>query len=42
MGIRDVNELGLAKFRTQADNGTEQFCYYKKKFKKILTLILFW
>ena len=30
MDTRNVNELGLAKFRTQADNGTEQICYYNK------------
>ena len=27
---RDVNDLGLAKFRTQADNGTQQICYYNR------------
>ena len=26
--IRDVNDLGMAKFRTQADSGTQQICYY--------------
>ena len=25
---RDVNDLGTAKFRTQADNSGEQICYY--------------
>ena len=25
----DVNDLGPAKFRTQADNNKEQICYYK-------------
>ena len=28
INTRNVNELGPAKFRTQADNGTEQVCYY--------------
>ena len=26
--IRDVNDLGMAKFRTQAHNGTQQICNY--------------
>ena len=40
---RDVNELGPANFRTQADSGTEQICYYNRnKIKKTLALILFW
>ena len=32
---RDVNELGLAKFSTEADNNTEKICYYNrnKKYK---------
>ena len=30
---RDVKELGLAKFRTQADNGTKQICYYNRNKK---------
>ena len=25
---RNVNDLGPGKFRTQADSGTEQICYY--------------
>ena len=32
----DVNKLGPAKFRTQADSGTEQVCYYNTKKKKLL------
>ena len=27
---RDVNELGLVKFRTQADNNSQQICYYNR------------
>ena len=27
---RDVNKLGPGKFRTQADNDTEQICYYNR------------
>ena len=27
---RDVNELGPAKFRTQADNNSKQICYYNR------------
>ena len=27
---RDVNDLGPEKFRTQADNGTRQICYYNR------------
>ena len=27
---RDVNDLDQAKFRTQADSGTEQICYYNR------------
>ena len=27
---RDVNELGPGKFRTSADNGQEQVCYFNK------------
>ena len=27
---RDVNDLGPAKFRTQADNNREQICYYNR------------
>ena len=27
---RDVNDLGPAKFRTQADSNTEQICYYNR------------
>ena len=30
---RDVNDLGPFKFRTRADNGTEQICYYNKNKK---------
>ena len=30
---RDVNELGPAKFRTQADNGTQRICYYNRNKK---------
>ena len=30
---RDVNDLGPGKFRTQADNGTEQICYYNRNKK---------
>ena len=26
----DVNELGPKKFRTEADNGTQQICYYNR------------
>ena len=37
---RDVNDLGPGKFRTQADSGTEQMCYYNRK--KMLALIVFW
>ena len=29
----DVNELGPAKFRTQADSGTEQISYYNRNKK---------
>ena len=32
---RDVNKLGSAKFRTQADNGTEQICCYNRNKKNI-------
>ena len=28
---RDVNDLGPGKFRTQADNGTRQICYFNRK-----------
>ena len=27
---RDVNDLGLAKFRKQADNNREEICYYNR------------
>ena len=27
---RDANELGPTKFRTKADSGTEQICYYNR------------
>ena len=27
---RDVNKLGSGKFRTQADSGTQQICYYDR------------
>ena len=27
---RDVNDLGPAKFKTQADNNREQICYYNR------------
>ena len=30
---RDVNELGQAKFWTQADNGAQQICYYNRNKK---------
>ena len=30
---RDVNDLGPEKFRTQADSGTEQICYYNRNKK---------
>ena len=30
---RDVNDLGPAKFRTQADSDTEQICYYNRNKK---------
>ena len=30
---RDVNDLGPGKFRTQADSGTEQICYYNRNKK---------
>ena len=30
---RDVNSLGLGKFRTQADNNNEQICYYNRNKK---------
>ena len=30
---RDVNDLGLAKFRRQADSDTEQICYYNRNKK---------
>ena len=30
---RDVKDLGPGKFRTQADGGTEQICYYKSNKK---------
>ena len=33
IGTRDVNKLGPAKFRTQADNGTQQICYYNRNKK---------
>ena len=38
--IRDVNDLGPARFRTQADNNKEQICYYNrnKKAKTFLSL----
>ena len=26
----DINDLGSEKFRTQADNGTRQICYYNR------------
>ena len=38
---RDVNDLGPWKFRTHADSGTEQICYYNRN-KKDTSLILFW
>ena len=38
---RDVNGLGPAKFRTQADSDTEQICYYIE-IKKTVASILFW
>ena len=31
---RDINDLGLAKFRTQAHNDTEQICYYNRNKKE--------
>ena len=30
---RDVNDLGPARFRTQADNNKEQICYYNRNKK---------
>ena len=30
---RDINDLGPAKFRTQAGSGTEQICYYNRNKK---------
>ena len=30
---RDVNNLGPAKFRTQADSNQEQICYYNRNKK---------
>ena len=30
---RDVNDLGPGKFRTLADSGTEQICYYNRNNK---------
>ena len=30
IGTRDVNDLGPAKFRTQADSNREQICYYNQ------------
>ena len=30
---RDVNDLGPGKFRTQADSGTQQICYYNRNKK---------
>ena len=40
---RDVNDLRLAKFRTQADNNKKQICYYNqnkrdKSFNSFLTV----
>ena len=32
----NVNELGPAKFRTQADSGTKQVCYYNTKKRHLL------
>ena len=31
---RDINDLGPAKFRAQADSNTEQICYYNNRNKK--------
>ena len=28
--MRDVNDLGPGKFKTRADSGTEQICYYNR------------
>ena len=28
--IRDINDLGLSRFRNQADNNQEQICYYNR------------
>ena len=30
---RDVSNLGPGRFRTQADSGTEQICYYNRNKK---------
>ena len=30
INTKDVNDLGPAKFRTQADNNKEQICYYNQ------------
>ena len=38
--IRDVNDLGPARFRTQADNNKEQICYYNRN-KKVKTFNCF-
>ena len=38
---RDVNDLGPGKFRTQADNGTEQIRYYDR-IKKDTSFNFFW
>ena len=36
----DVNDLGPGKFRTQADSGIEQMCYYNRNKKD--TCFVFW
>ena len=37
---RDVNDLGLTKFRIQADSNQEQICYYNRN-KRDTSLISF-
>ena len=31
--IRDINDLGPSRFRTQADNNQEQICHYNRNKK---------
>ena len=37
---RDINDLGPGKFRTQADNGARQICYYNRNKSDIASILL--